>query len=107
MLQAGGRAAARSDAGVPPILAPLRRWLGGSTQNLALAGAELGLWNFLASSFQALGLEITSATRASFLIQARAFGFSPFKHIVFLCFKGNNKIFRMVLTKPASSHPHI
>jgi hypothetical protein len=39
---------------------------------LALAGAELGAWNFLASSFQAIGLEITSATRASFLIQARS-----------------------------------
>ena len=51
---------------------PLRRWLGGSTQSLALAGAELGVWNFLASSFQAIGLEITSATRASFLIQACA-----------------------------------
>ena len=31
---------------------PLERWLGGSTSSLALAGVELGFWNFLASSFQ-------------------------------------------------------
>ena len=31
---------------------PLERWLGGSTDSLAMAGAELGFWNFLASSLQ-------------------------------------------------------
>ncbi|KAK9908711.1 hypothetical protein WJX75_001852 [Coccomyxa subellipsoidea] len=49
----------------------VKSWMGNTTNNLALAGLELGLWNFLATSSQALGLEITSATRASFLIQAR------------------------------------
>ncbi|CAL5219340.1 g1154 [Coccomyxa viridis] len=47
----------------------LRDWLSSTTPNVAIAGAELGLWNFLATSCQALGLEHTSATRASFLIQ--------------------------------------
>ncbi|CAK0743539.1 hypothetical protein CVIRNUC_001478 [Coccomyxa viridis] len=47
----------------------LRSWLTSSTSSVGAAGAELGLWNFLATSFQALGLENTSATRASFLIQ--------------------------------------
>ena len=94
----------------------LRSWLTSSTASVGAAGAELGLWNFLATSFQvrpgqmhplmdlsdtertsahrlctpegnsslrkqerliacmsvfvqALGLENTSATRASFLIQ--------------------------------------
>ncbi|BDA41739.1 hypothetical protein COCOBI_02-5320 [Coccomyxa sp. Obi] len=50
----------------------VRAWLSGNTNSLAVAGFELGLWNFLATSAQALGLEITSATRASFLIQLTA-----------------------------------
>lgn len=30
----------------------VRSWMGGSTNSVALAGLELGLWNFLASSAQ-------------------------------------------------------
>ena len=40
------------EASVQTGRSPLERWLGGNTNSLALAGAELGFWNFLASSFQ-------------------------------------------------------
>ncbi|CAL8460827.1 g358 [Coccomyxa elongata] len=72
----------------------VRAWLSGNTSSLAVAGVELGLWNFLATSAQALGLEITSATRASFLIQltalltpalAMAAGEKPAKSVWFGC----------------------
>ena len=36
------------------------------------AGIELGLYNFLGTASQALGLQLTSATRASFLVQLTA-----------------------------------
>jgi drug/metabolite transporter (DMT)-like permease len=36
---------------------------------LLLAGLELGVWNFLGTSCQATGLELTTATKAGFLIQ--------------------------------------
>jgi drug/metabolite transporter (DMT)-like permease len=36
---------------------------------LLLAGLELGVWNFLGTSCQATGLELTTATKAAFLIQ--------------------------------------
>lgn len=33
----------------------LRKWLSSSTPSVAVAGAELGLWNFLATSCQVKG----------------------------------------------------
>lgn len=39
------------------------------TPNLLGAGAELGLWTFLASTLQLLGVRYTSASRAAFLTQ--------------------------------------
>ncbi|PSC75670.1 Drug Metabolite transporter superfamily [Micractinium conductrix] len=38
----------------------------------AIASTELGLWLFLATGIQTLGLQLTTATRAGFLIQATA-----------------------------------
>ncbi|KAI3428811.1 hypothetical protein D9Q98_007628 [Chlorella vulgaris] len=38
----------------------------------AVAAAELGTWLFLATAIQTLGLQLTTATRAGFLIQATA-----------------------------------
>eukprot|EP01026_Neomeris_dumetosa_P065569 TRINITY_DN6296_c0_g1_i1.p1 TRINITY_DN6296_c0_g1~~TRINITY_DN6296_c0_g1_i1.p1 ORF type:complete len:467 (-),score=47.37 TRINITY_DN6296_c0_g1_i1:288-1619(-) len=46
------------------------------SSRLWLAGAELGLWNFLATQAQTMGLQFTTATRAAFLIQATAI-FTP------------------------------
>ena len=34
----------------------LRDWLSSTTSSVAVAGAELGLWNFLATSCQVSGL---------------------------------------------------
>ncbi|KAL4853539.1 hypothetical protein ACK3TF_005470 [Chlorella vulgaris] len=48
----------------------LRQWLTLESPPLWMAALELGLWNFSATSLQTLGLQLTSATRASFLIQA-------------------------------------
>ena len=49
----------------------LRKALNSTTDVLWIAGIELGLWNFCGSTFQALGLQYTSATRGAFLIQVR------------------------------------
>lgn len=38
-------------------------------QSATWAGVELGLWNFLATSLQAIGLKYTSAVRGAFIIQ--------------------------------------
>lgn len=38
----------------------------------AIAASELGLWLFLATAIQTLGLQLTTATRAGFLIQSTA-----------------------------------
>lgn len=46
--------------------------LNSTTDQLWVAGVELGLWNFCGSTFQALGLQYTSATRGAFLIQVRS-----------------------------------
>ena len=45
--------------------------LNSTSSNLWVAGTELGFWNFCGSTFQALGLQYTSATRGAFLIQVR------------------------------------
>lgn len=42
---------------------------GAANTGLLLAGLELGVWNFLGTSCQATGLELTTATKAGFLIQ--------------------------------------
>ena len=34
-----------------------------------MAGIEMGFWNFLATSLQAIGLEQTTAVRSAFIIQ--------------------------------------
>ena len=34
-----------------------------------MAGIEMGFWNFLATSLQAIGLERTTAVRSAFIIQ--------------------------------------
>ncbi len=61
------------DADVPPgARGVLQQVLNFSAPTLLVGGLELGLWNFAASSTQALGLEFTTATRAAFLIQATA-----------------------------------
>ena len=49
----------------------VRKALNSTTDELWIAGIELGLWNFCGSTFQALGLQFTSATRGAFLIQVR------------------------------------
>ncbi|KAK9824226.1 hypothetical protein WJX72_008663 [[Myrmecia] bisecta] len=53
-------------------LAPLRNWMQSSSDSIVIAGLEMGLWNFGAAVFQAVGLEHTTATRSAFLIQATA-----------------------------------
>ena len=52
-------------------LSGLSNALQSTSSKLWIAGAELGFWNFCGSSFQALGLQHTSATRGAFLIQVR------------------------------------
>lgn len=54
----------------------MQRMLTWSSASLIICGCELGLWNFLASSAQAIGLQYTSATRTAFLIQSTAL-FTP------------------------------
>lgn len=54
----------------------MQRILTWSSASLLICGSELGLWNFLASSAQAIGLQYTSATRTAFLIQSTAL-FTP------------------------------
>ncbi|CBN78017.1 conserved unknown protein [Ectocarpus siliculosus] len=59
----GGRHEVEEEAELPPKeKALLNRYT-------ARAGAELGLWLFLAGTVQVWGLELTSASRAGFLVQ--------------------------------------
>ena len=57
----------------PAVMGSVLSWLSTALQStsskLWIAGAELGFWNFCGSTFQALGLQYTSATRGAFLIQ--------------------------------------
>ena len=59
----------------PAVMGDTLSWLSNALQStsskLWIAGAELGFWNFCGSTFQALGLQYTTATRAAFLIQVR------------------------------------
>ncbi|KAL3156670.1 hypothetical protein ABBQ38_000951 [Trebouxia sp. C0009 RCD-2024] len=57
-------------APVGTALSWLTNALQSTSSKLWIAGAELGFWNFCGSTFQALGLQYTSATRGAFLIQA-------------------------------------
>eukprot|EP00873_Tetraselmis_striata_P016737 jgi/Tetstr1/437001/TSEL_002740.t1 len=63
-----------------PAFTGLRLWvyerMTTTTSKLWLAGAEMGMWNFLGTSLQAIGLEYTTATRAAFIIQSTAL-FTP------------------------------
>ena len=43
-----------------------------------MAGLEMGFWNFLATSLQAIGLERTTAVRSAFIIQV-GLGFIGFR----------------------------
>ncbi|KAL6753030.1 hypothetical protein V8C86DRAFT_3029043, partial [Haematococcus lacustris] len=43
-----------------------------TVNNVVVAGVELGTYNFLGTSLQAVGLQLTSATRAGFLVQLTA-----------------------------------
>ena len=56
-----------------PVLGSTLSWLSAvlhtTSTKLWIAGVELGFWNFCGSTFQALGLQYTSATRGAFLIQ--------------------------------------
>ena len=54
------------------ILNTISRALQSTSSKLWIAGAELGFWNFCGSTFQALGLQYTTATRGAFLIQVKA-----------------------------------
>jgi len=47
-------------------------WLAYSFVGILPAGIELGLYNFSGTASQAMGLQLTSATRASFLVQLTA-----------------------------------
>lgn len=58
-------------APVGTALSWLTNALQSTSSKLWIAGAELGFWNFCGSTFQALGLQYTSATRGAFLIQVR------------------------------------
>ena len=40
--------------------------------SVIFAGLELGLYNFIGTSMEAVGLQITSATRAGFITQSCA-----------------------------------
>lgn len=63
----------QSRGGQPRALRSLartvRKALNSTTDVLWVAGVELGLWNFCGSTFQAVGLQYTTATRGAFLIQ--------------------------------------
>eukprot|EP00798_Chlamydomonas_sp_ICE-L_P019985 gene19985-26699_t len=48
----------------------ISKLLNTSPKNLWLAGFEIGLWNTLGAAFESTGLQLTSATRAGFLLQA-------------------------------------
>ena len=65
-------AVSKNDA-YPAIFGSTFGWLSSALQStsskLWIAGAELGFWNFCGSTFQALGLQYTTATRGAFLIQ--------------------------------------
>ena len=54
---------------VGSALSRLSNALHSTSSKLWVAGVELGFWNFCGSTFQALGLQYTSATRGAFLIQ--------------------------------------
>jgi len=54
------------------ILNTISTGLQSTSSKLWIAGAELGFWNFCGSTFQALGLQYTTATRGAFLIQVKA-----------------------------------
>ncbi|GAB4814293.1 hypothetical protein N2152v2_001339 [Parachlorella kessleri] len=54
----------------------VRRWLGQQSPTLWVAALELGLLNYLAAATQTFGLQLTGATRAGFLIQAKSL-FTP------------------------------
>ena len=54
------------------ILNTISNGLQSTSSKLWIAGAELGFWNFCGSTFQALGLQYTTATRGAFLIQVKA-----------------------------------
>lgn len=54
------------------ILNTISIGLQSTSSKLWIAGAELGFWNFCGSTFQALGLQYTTATRGAFLIQVKA-----------------------------------
>lgn len=54
---------------VSDTLYTLSTALQSTSSKLWLAGVELGFWNFCGSTFQALGLQYTTATRGAFLIQ--------------------------------------
>ena len=57
----------------PAVFGSTLGWISSALQStsstLWIAGAELGFWNFCGSTFQALGLQYTTATRGAFLIQ--------------------------------------
>ena len=63
----------RQSEGMPPAVQStlnlLSHALRSTSGRLWVAGAELGFWNFCGSTFQALGLQYTAATRGAFLIQ--------------------------------------
>ena len=63
-----------SSSGVPSSEDPVMSgWLvNAAWVGLAIAGLELGLYNFIATSMEAVGLQITSATRAGFITQSCA-----------------------------------
>ena len=56
-------------SGVNKALNSLSYALQSSSSRLWIAGVELGFWNFCGSTFQAVGLQYTTATRGAFLIQ--------------------------------------
>ena len=56
---------------VASVLSLMSNALQSTSSKLWVAGAELGFWNFCGSTFQALGLQYTSATRGAFLIQVQ------------------------------------
>ncbi len=58
-----------SPSPVRRVLNTLSNALQSTNSELWIAGAELGFWNFCGSTFQALGLQYTTATRGAFLIQ--------------------------------------
>ncbi|KAL4445384.1 hypothetical protein ABPG77_011209 [Micractinium sp. CCAP 211/92] len=70
----GEAAPGRAEAGAEPAVSS-GGWMGALTSRFsftAIAATELGTWLFLATSIQTLGLQLTTATRAGFLIQATA-----------------------------------